>query len=294
MIGVSRQSYYRKYWDIEAKQHKTKAVLSIIEPIRQRLPRLGGKKLYYLCQDELNAMGIGRDKLFSILRANGLLISPKRSYRKTTNSHHRFRKHKNLIVDMPITRPEQLWVADITYIGGRNKNCYLSLVTDAYSKKIMGFDVSNSLATEGTLRALRMADRNRMYRNEELIHHSDRGLQYCSDAYQRVLQQKKIKCSMTETYDPYANAVAERVNGILKQEFLLEEYDVDIKTMKQLVAQAVEFYNELRPHYSSHMLTPKQAHLQREVEIRTYKKVSDRENPNAYSKNLDYFCPINL
>ncbi len=269
-------------------------MLSIVQDVRLHLPRLGAKKLYYMRQKEFQALGVGRDKLFSILGANGLLISPKRSYRKTTNSHHRFRKHKNLIVDMPITRPEQLWVSDITYLGGRDKNCYLALVTDAYSKQIMGFDVSNSLATDGCLRALRMANRNRIYRTEELIHHSDRGLQYCSDAYQKLLKQKNMKCSMTESYDPYANAVAERVNGILKQEFLLEEYDVDIQTMKKIVAQAVEAYNTMRPHYSTFMLTPKQAHQQHDVEIRTYKKVSDRENPNAYSQNLNYFCPINL
>ncbi len=119
-------------------------------------------------------------------------------------------------------QPEQVWVSDITYIGGRDRNCYLALFTDAYSKKIMGYDVSSSLATDGSLRALNMAIKQRKYKRS-LIHHSDRGLQYCSNDYQAMLQKKKIKPSMTESYDPYANAIAERVNGILKQEFLLEK-----------------------------------------------------------------------
>ena len=150
---------------------------------------------------------------------------------------------------------------------------------DTYSRKIMGYDVSNSLATEGSLRALTMAIKQREYK-DKLIHHSDRGLQYCSNDYQKAL--KKIIPSMTESYDPYANAIAERINRILKQKFLLEDYLVDIKTMKLLVRDAVHSYNNKRPHWSCYMKTPEQMHLQREVEIRSY-------------KNKDsYFCSINL
>ena len=168
-------------------------------------------------------------------------------------------------------RPEQVWVSDITYINGR-QNIYLAIVTDAYSKKIMGYDLSNSLAAEGSIRALKMADKRRMYRQERLIHHSDRGFQYCSDDYQEILKKKKIVPSMTETYDPYANAVAERVNGIIKQEFLLEDKKVDLKTMQILVDESVKIYNNKRPHLSCFMKTPHQMHLQKEIKIKTYKK----------------------
>jgi transposase InsO family protein len=200
-----------------------------------------------------------------------MLIVPRRSYRKTTNSHHRFHKHKNLVGNIDIIRPEQVWVSDITYINGR-QNIFMAIVTDAYSKKIMGYDISDSLAAEGTVRALKMADKKRMYRQELLIHHSDRGFQYCCHVYQKLLKKKKIVPSMTETYDPYANAVAERVNGIMKQEFLLEDYKVDLKTMQLLVDEAVKIYNSKRPHLSCHMNTPEKMHLQRKIKIKSYKK----------------------
>lgn len=183
------------------------------------MPRLGTRKLYYLLRPKLECLKIGRDKLFEILRANQLLIRPKRQYHVTTNSYHRFRKHKNLIEYIDIQGPEQVLVSDITYIGNRIEPSYLSLVRDAYSKKIMGYNVSESLSANGAICALKMAVKNRTYRHHRLIHHSDRGIQYCCDGYQKELDQYDVKCSMTETYDPYQNAVAERVNGILKQEF---------------------------------------------------------------------------
>ena len=182
------------------------------------MPRIGVRKLYYLLFNKLQQLKIGRDKFFDILRANHLLIQPKRSYHVTTNSHHRFRKHENLILDTVINRPEQVWVSDITYIGKRERPCYLSLVTDAYSKKIMGYYVADNLNTESSLNALQMAVKSRKDKGLGLIHHSDRGLQYCADDYQRVLNKNEIKCSMTNNGDPYENAVAERVNGILKQD----------------------------------------------------------------------------
>lgn len=271
MLGVSRQVYYRSLRSKKKKQEKAEVVIGLVRQIRRDMPRLGFRKLYHLLYEPLREMHIGRDKFLSILKANHMLIKPKKNYRKTTDSYHRFHKHKNLIEGMSINRPEQVWVSDITYIGGRSRNCYLALVTDAYSKKIMGYDVSDSLATEGSLRALSMAVRQRRYKNK-LIHHSDRGLQYCSNDYQKVLKKKKITPSMTESYDPYANAIAERVNGILKQEFSLEDYWVDIKTMKLLVDDAVRIYNTKRPHWSCYMKTPEKMHQQNRVEIKTYKK----------------------
>ncbi|MGO1584623.1 MAG: IS3 family transposase, partial [Mesonia sp.] len=183
------------------------------------MPRLGTRKLYFLLEDKLRQLKVGRDKLFRILKANHLLIIPKKSYHITTDSHHRFRKHKNKVCTVKINRPEQVWVSDITYVGKRTNPSYLALITDAYSKKIVGFNVSNSLSVEGSLQAVSMALKSRSYQNESLIHHSDRGLQYCSNDYQALLSKNGIETSMTEKYDPYENAVAERINGILKQEF---------------------------------------------------------------------------
>jgi len=235
------------------------------------MPKLGTRKLYYLLKKELEILNVGRDKLFAILKANHMLIKPKRSYHITTNSHHRFRKHKNLTEYLEIVRPEQVWVADITYVGNRSNPMYLSLITDAYSKKIKGYNVSNTLETKGCLSALKMAIKSRGYINTELIHHSDRGLQYCSNEYQKLINKNNLNCSMTESYDPYQNAVAERINGILKQEFLFNTMSIDLKSMKALVKQSIEIYNNDRPHWSNHMLTPSQMHKQNRIKIKTYK-----------------------
>lgn len=249
-------------------------VVELVQEVRKQMPRIGTRKLHYILQEPLNELGVGRDKLFAILNANHMCIQPKRSYRITTNSHHRFRKHKNLITEMYPTRPEQIWVSDITYIGARDNHRYLALVTDAYSKKIVGYDLSTSLSVNGSLKALEMAIKQRRYKKETLIHHSDRGIQYCSDLYQNLIKRNRIKTSMTESYDPYANAVAERVNGILKDEFQLEQYNVNLMAMKHLIKESITTYNTKRPHYSCFMHTPEQMHNQREIRIRTYKKKS--------------------
>jgi len=243
-----------------------------VQDIRNQMPRIGTRKLYHMLAEPLQSLGVGRDKLFTILKANHMCIRPKRSYHVTTNSHHRFRKHKNLILDMEITRPEQVWVSDITYIDSRNNHSYLALITDAYSKKIIGYDFSNSLCADGSLRALKMAIKNRQYKNEPLIHHSDKGVQYCCNKYQEVLERNNILTSMTEAYDPYQNAVTERVNGILKDEFRLKENNVDGQTMNNLIVNSIYVYNCLRPHYSCGMLTPMNMHLQKDIKIKTYKK----------------------
>jgi len=203
-----------------------------------------------------------------------MLVKPARSYRITTNTHHRFRKHKNLIEDITPARPEQVWASDITYLGNNGNHHYLALVTDTYSKKIVGYDLSASLSADGAIRALKMGLTQRSYKGRELIHHSDRGHQYCCDDYQKILGNKRVKCSMTESYDPYANAVAERVNGILKQEFLLDKYNAKLPVIKELVKNSIEIYNKERPHYSCHMQTPEQMHKQSQIKIRSYKKTN--------------------
>ena len=257
-------------------------VVALVKEQRIAQPRLGTRKLYHILMPKLKALKVGRDKFFGILKANHLLIKPKRSYHVTTWSHHRFRKHPNLIKELDITKPEQVWVSDITYIGKRDKPCYLSLITDAYSKKIMGYDVSGSLSTQGCINALKMAHKNRKFKAESLIHHSDRGIQYCSDEYQYLLKKCNLKCSMTQNSDPYENAVAERINGILKQEFIIDRYHLELSLMKKLVAEAINKYNQIRPHWSNYMLTPSQMHLQNSIKMKTY-KTKNRSNPKATS-----------
>jgi len=271
LFGIDRQVYYRKTRKIVSKQNKAEEVVLMINDIRKTMPRIGTRKLYHLLLDKLKLMKIGRDKFFNILRANHLLIQPKRSYHVTTNSHHRFRKHQNRILNLEINRPEQVWVSDITYIGKRDNPCYLSLVTDAYSKKIMGYYVADNLNSESTLVALKMALKQRKHKTFPLIHHSDRGLQYCSNEYQKELNKNKILCSMTQNSDPYENAVAERINGVLKQEFMIDKYNRKAEIMKQVIKEAVDTYNEFRPHYSNYMLTPNQMHTQNFIKMRTYK-----------------------
>ena len=217
------------------------------------------------------------------MKANNLQIAPKRQYHITTDSHHRFRKHKNMAESLDINRPEQVWVSDITYIGTRANPMYLSLVTDAYSKKIMGSNVSKSLDASGVVSAMEQALKKRRYPKQRLIHHSDRGLQYCCDAYQELLNKHKVVCSMTETYDPYQNAVAERINGILKHEFILGIATSDLKLMQKLIDQSIYIYNEERPHLSCSMKTPNSMHKQKTIKIKNYKnKILNESRPIEY------------
>ena len=245
-------------------------IVSLVQEIRINQPRIGIRKLCYLLQDKLEVLKVGRDTLFDILRANHLLITPKRSYQTTTMSHHRFRKYPNIIKELEIHRSNQVWVSDITYIGKREKPCYFSLITDAYSKKIVGFEVSNTMCTSHMVKALKLAQRQRNIK-EALIHHSDRGVQYCSDEYQEYLKKYKITSSMTENSDPYENAIAECINGILKQEFMIDTYHLELSIRKEIVAEAIRIYNNERPHWSNHMLTPSQMHKTQQMNYRTYK-----------------------
>lgn len=268
---MNRQVYYRLIKSREQKQETAQAVIVLVRNIRNVMPKLGGKKLYYLLQSDLSELNVGRDKLFRILRANHMLIIPKKSYHITTDSHHRFRKHKNLVSFLEIEEPESVWVSDITYVGTRQNPSYLALTTDAYSKKIVGFNVSNSLGMEGSIQAFEMAIKNREYKTNPLIHHSDRGLQYCSNEYQKMMADNNIKPSMTEKYDPYENAIAERVNGILKQEFDIAKNITCLNLKKKLIASAIDIYNNRRPHLSNQMLTPAQMHQQNKLKRKQYK-----------------------
>lgn len=205
---------------------------------------------------------MGRDKLFALLAEHRMLVPRKRAYHKTTDSHHRFYRHPNLLKSgankVAITRPEQVWVADITYLPTRGEMVYLSLITDAYSRKIMGYHVHDSLKTEHVMEALRSALRHRRS-SQQLIHHSDRGIQYCSTKYQEMHKRNGIICSMTDGYDCYQNALAERVNGILKTEYLLHR-PADLGEARKMVAESVAIYNSERPHLSLKYKTPDEIH----------------------------------
>ena len=278
LFGIDRQVYYRRIKRRFIKQDKAELFVKMVLEIRTQMPRIGSKKLYYLLSRDLKTLRIGRDKFIDILRANHLLIIPKRSYHITTNSHHRFRKYKNQLLDLQINKPEQVWVSDITYIGKREKPCYLRLITDAYSKKIVGYNVSDNLNTESSLVALRLAVKQRKNKEIPLIHHSDRGLQYCSNDYQKILNKNDIQPSMTQNSDPYENAVAERINGILKQEFFIDKYNKELPIMKQIIKETVAIYNENRPHLSNHMLTLNQMHEQNKIVMKTYKTKNSIKN----------------
>lgn len=225
-----------------------------------QMPRIGTRKLYYLLKEEFNHQGIkiGRDALFDYLRSESMLIKPKKNYTKTTNSKHWLRKYPNLIKDKKAVKPEQYFVSDITYIKSRERTHYLSLVTDAFSRKIMGYHLSDDMSAENVVKALNMAIKNRI-RSGPMIHHSDRGLQYCSTIYQNKLVEQNIKSSMTDGYDCYQNALAERINGILKHEFLIYKCNTG-KKLKKLIEQSINVYNNLRPHLSLNMKTPNFIH----------------------------------
>ncbi|WP_370635897.1 transposase [Flavobacterium sp. JAS] len=182
------------------------------------------------------------------------------------------------MLDLEINRPEQVWDSDITYIGKRDNPCYRSLITDAYSKKIMGYYVAENLNTQSSLKALKMALKQRTHNALTLIYHSDRGLQYCANEYQKELIKNKVLCSMTQNSDPYENAIAERINGILKQEFMIDKYHQKRKITNLIIKESIHIYNELRPHYSNHMLTPNQMHSQDKIQMRTYKTKNSCKN----------------
>ena len=234
--------------------------------IRATMPRIGTRKLYYLLQEAFKCDGIkmGRDSLFRLLREEYLLIQKKRKYTITTNSKHFMFKHPNLVKELEIKRPEQVWVADITYIPVAKEFNYLHLITDAYSKKIVGYEMCDNMTTISTHKALKMALKGRLYQ-DKLIHHSDRGLQYCSALYTGLLKENNIDISMTIDGDPYENAVAERVNGILKDEFGLGDIISTANEAEKLVRQAVEIYNIHRPHLSNHYVTPMKMHEQCQI-----------------------------
>ena len=263
LLGISRQAWYQAQRAEHARETREQRVVDFVRAIRRCQPRIGARKLHYLLHEQADrALHLGRDHLFQVLRARRLLVPRRRAYHKTTHSHHRFRRHPNLLKPGPeqvvASRPNQVWVADITYLPTRSGMSYVSLVTDAYSRKIVGHHVHESLRSEEVEQALRKALRERPG-SPPLIHHSDRGAQYCCDSYQALHQQHGIQCSMTDGYDCYQNALAERVNGILKTEFLLVRPG-NLEQARTMVDESVEVYNRERPHLALKYKTPDAVH----------------------------------
>lgn len=263
LFGKSRQGWYDQS-DQQAEQQLSETlILKLVGEIRQDLPRLGTRKLYHLLHGQLQAhhIKIGRDKLYSLLGHHGYLLRYRRRKAYTTDSNHPYRKYPNLIRELMLTKANELWVSDITYIRLLQGFCYLSIITDAYSRKIVGYCLHSSLSSQGAIDALLMAIKQADKRHS-LIHHSDRGIQYCCSDYVQLLVHHHIRISMTENGDPYENAIAERVNGILKNEFDLHKSFSSLAEAQQAVGEAVRKYNHIRPHSSCDYLTPVMAHQQ--------------------------------
>lgn len=244
---------------IDKKKENSDFILSCVKDIRKKHTRLGTLKLRNELRDEIKkcGRGYGKNKFFDLLRSNDLLLKRRRRYSITTDSNHPFYKHTNELAKVEITAPDQAWVSDITYLRTRDKFVYLSLVTDVYSRKIVGWNVDVSLAVEGAIKAAKMAIGN-CSGTKGLIHHSDRGIQYCCYAYNELAEKKGIKMSMGEAGNCYDNAIAiaERVNGILKDEYLLDSEFVDKKQAVKAVKEAVYLYNYERPHWSLGLKKP--------------------------------------
>lgn len=262
MFGVSKQAYYKRIKAFKEKQMKHEVVLQEVAKIRKEMPQTGTRKLCEHLRPVLPAMGIqvGRDALFDLLRNNGLLIRRTKRFHITTDSHHFYYTSPNRIKEMKITHAEQVLVVDITYIKTDECHAYLALVTDAYSKKIMGWSLEDNMKVGMVKDALTMAHKNTVFNHQNIIHHSDRGKQYCCPDYTEFASQKGFVMSTTQKYDPYENAIAERINGILKYEFGLRKTLPSVAVAKKMIKQAVEIYNNKRLHWSLDLQTPQSVH----------------------------------
>jgi len=287
LFGVTRQAYYQHFWQQETTSIEESLVLSKVALIRTDHRVMGGRKLYEKLHSFFleHQIKMGRDGLFNLLAANNLLVKKKRRRFITTFSNHWLRKWPNLIKQMKVTAINQLWVSDITYFKVAGDYLYISLITDAYSHKVVGYHLAETLETIETIQALHMALKElRENLPGQLIHHSDRGVQYCSETYVKLLQDNGIGISMTENGDPLENAVAERINGILKGEYLKHYQISTINQAKEQLQLAVKLYNEDRPHFSIGLLTPELVHSKNLVTEKLWK--------NYYQRNRTIVNPI--
>jgi len=256
-FGLTRDAYYKFFKRRKKREAVALKVVKLVKEERKDQPRVGTRKLYEALHTlfVLEGLKVGRDRLFDILREHEMLIRRKKASCKTTDSYHRFHKYNNLVKDMEVTAPNQVWVSDITYIRTISGFCYLALITDMYSRKIVGYDISDSLELAGCLRALKRALQTARPA-VGLVHHSDRGIQYCSNQYVNELKKRKIKISMTEENHCYENALAERVNGILKDEFYLDQCFFSTSHACIAAKNAIDIYNNKRLHLSLGFKTP--------------------------------------
>jgi transposase InsO family protein len=262
LFGMSRQASYQYFHRLTRRQSLEQVVLDLESQIRQVHPRMGARKRHVLLMPAFGEHHIkmGRDRFYDLLRERGLLMRRKRRKVTTTWSNHPFRKYPNLTGNLKLTAANQLWVSDITFLHTTEEGfVYLFLITDAFSHKVVGFDVSSNMEAINALSALRMA-LHRCGRPEGLIHHSDRGVQYCSQEYVRLLEDNRIGISMTQTGDPRENPIAERINGILKNEYLTVMKPRNIRHAKELMIRIAMVYNQQRPHLSCGLSTPHQVH----------------------------------
>ena len=286
LFGNSRQAYYQNIRFNEHQQFNIEIILQLVSKIRKRKPRCGGRKLFIELKKDfiLHTIKIGRDAFFDILRKQGLLIRKRRIRIITTMSFHWLRKYPNLIRDLKPTLANQLWVSDITYIETATGVVYLSLITDGYSRKIVGWYLSSDLKSYGSIKALEMALSNEQL-TKDLIHHSDRGVQYCSENYVLKLKENNILISMTENGDPRENAIAERVNGILKDEWLNDLVLSNIEVAREEIKEIIYIYNTERLHMSLDYSTPEQAHQkQGEIKRRWKTYYKEQENSSAFDE----------
>ena len=264
-FGVTRQAYYQNSWrDIEISIEE-ELIIKEVQSIRHNHKRMGVRKLYQKLEPTMqeHQVKMGRDALFNLLSAHGMLVRKRKRRIQTTQSSHWLRKYPNLIRTFIPTAPNQLWVSDITYWKIKNGHVYISFITDAYSHKIVGYHVAQTLETVETIQSLRMALSGLLMGPEShpnLVHHSDRGVQYCSGEYVKLLQKYDIKISMSENGDPLENAIAERINGILKDEYLLDSKVGSISEAKAILKSSVICYNEDRPHMSIGNNYPDEVH----------------------------------
>ncbi|WP_247653713.1 IS3 family transposase [Flavobacterium sp. CS20] len=272
---MTKQAFYKRLKAQQKQQIDHQKLIKMVKDYRKKVgSKTGGIKLYAeLKQDFIDTdIKIGRDKFYRFLKHNNLLVPKSKNYITTTNSNHMYKKYKNLVKDQVPRRPEQLWVSDITYIKTQNGHNYLALVTDAYSKQIMGYKLDNHMRTSLCKDALAMAIKNRKYPNQELIHHSDRGFQYCNPKYTSFAENNGITMSMTEQYDPYENAVAERINRTLKYEYGLKQTIKNTEIARDMTHQAVYIYNNLRTHFSLDLRKPAEVHLNPNIKYKSYRK----------------------
>lgn len=273
LFGITRQAYYQYFWQLQETCFEHELIISKVKTIRTDHPRMGVRKLYEKLETFMleHQIKMGRDGLFDLLSINNLLVKKRRRRIHTTNSFHWLHKYPNLIKEFIPTAPNQLWVSDITYWKIDSGHVYISLITDAFSHKIVGYQVAETLAAIESVQALKMALLALETPITGLIHHSDRGIQYCSGEYVKLLQDNNIKVSMTENGDPLENALAERINGILKQEYL-ECYSVaNISEAKALLDSVIKLYNEDRPHMSIGNKTPLEVHQGKHTTERLWK-----------------------